>query len=85
MISDLQEILSNSKRDKMKKGDLVNFYSTFSSWQEEYTSRNPGIILASREPKAGSSKNSYDRGSAYILWANGEMTKEHLTYLKVIE
>ena len=69
----------------MKKGDLVNFYSTFASWQEEYASRNPGIILASREPKVGSSKNSYDRGSAYILWANGEMTKEHLTYLKVIE
>jgi len=69
----------------MKKGDLVNFYSTFASWQEEYTGRNPGIILDSRDPKVGSNKNSYDKGSACILWANGEMTREHLTYLRIIE
>lgn len=65
----------------MKKGDLVNFYSTFASWQKDYSSRNPGIILASREPKT----NSHDRGSAYVLWANGDMSKEHLTYLRIVE
>lgn len=76
------EILSNSKRSKMEKGDLVYFYTSFASWQKEYIDRNPGIILASKNPKRN---HSYDKGSAYVLWANGEMTKEHLSYLKAAE
>ena len=66
----------------MKIGELVNFYSTVASFQKDYADRNPGLVVASREPAPGSTKHSFDRGSAYILWANGEITKEHLSYLK---
>ncbi len=69
----------------MKKGDLVNFYSTVASFQKDYASRNPGIVVASRDPAPDATKYSHDRGSAYILWANGEMTKEHLGYLQKVK
>lgn len=69
----------------MKKGDLVNFYSTVASFQKDYATRNPGIVVASRAPSPDATKHSHDRGSAYVLWANGEMTKEHTTYLELAE
>ncbi len=69
----------------MKKGDLVNFYSTVASFQKDYINRNPGLVLASRDPAPNSTRMSFDRGSAYVLWADGSMTKEHTTYLKKVE
>ena len=69
----------------VKKGDIVRFYSTVSSFQKDYISRNPGLVLASRDPAPNSTRMSWDRGSAYILWSNGDMTKEHTTYLEVVE
>ena len=66
----------------MIKGDLVNFYSTVASFQKDYHTRNPGVVLDSREASHTATKMSCDRGSAYVLWANGDITKEHLTYLK---
>lgn len=60
----------------MRKGELVNFYSTYSRWQEDYTRRNPGLVIAV-EHKTSS-------GSAYILWNTGEITKEHSSYLKLL-
>ena len=71
-----------SKKDSatLKKGDLVNFYSTVASFQKNYRMRNPGIVVASQEP----SGKHYDKGGAEILWADGSITREHMTYLKVI-
>ena len=68
----------------MKKGDLVNFYTTVSSFQKDYANRNPGVILASEPPSSFlTAAKNIDKGSAYVLWANGDITKEHLTYLKL--
>lgn len=67
---------------KIKVGDLVNFYSTVASFQKDYKSRNPGLVVASEKASPKATKMSYDRGSAHVLWSNGEMTKEYLSYLK---
>lgn len=64
-------------------GDIVNFYSTVASFQKDYRVRNPGLVLASRKASPTATKMSYDRGSAYVLWANGDMTKEHMSYLEL--
>ena len=69
----------------MKKGDLVNFYSTVAPFQEDYVNRNPGIILAFRDPMPGPGDHPFNKGSAYVLWANGEMTKEWESYLELAE
>ena len=68
----------------IRKGTIVNFYSTVASFQKDYQSRNPGIVVAHNRGSSSSTKMSWDRGSAYILWANGEMTKEHTSYLEVL-
>ena len=70
----------------MKKGDLVNFYSSVDSFQIDYLNRNPGVIIASEPSRSflNAAKN-IDKGSAYVLWANGDITKEHLTYLEASE
>ena len=68
----------------MRIGSLVNFHTTFPPFQKDYEERNPGVVLASK-PALGflnASKN-IDKGSAYVLWANGDITKEHMTYLRV--
>jgi len=67
-----------------QKGDIVNFYSTVVSFQKDYVNRNPGLVIASKKAAPTATEMSWDRGSAYVLWANGEMTKEHSNYLKVI-
>ena len=56
----------------MNPGDLVYFYSTFLPFEQDYRSRNPGVVLEKRP-----------RESASVLWANGDITNEHLSYLKV--
>ena len=66
---------------KIKEGDLVNFYSTVISFQKDYRYRNPGVVVASEEPRGG----YVDKGHAYILWADGSMTREHHTYLEAIK
>ena len=65
----------------MKVGDLVNFYSTVASFQKDYSGRNPGLVIAARASSSTATKHSWDRASAYVLWANGDMTKEHQSYL----
>ena len=40
--------------------------------------RNPGVVIASQNP----GPKPYDKGHAYVLWANGDMTREHMSYLK---
>ena len=65
----------------MNKGDIVNFKSAVPAFHEEYTHRNPGLVIASQER----SGKYYDRGHAYVLWNTGEITREHMSYLKAIE
>jgi len=65
----------------MKNGDLVNFYTSNPVWQRDYRGRSPGVIVASQQP----GNEYYDKGHAYVLWADGSITKEHLTYLKAAE
>ena len=64
----------------MKIGDLVNFCSTVESFHENYINRNPGLVVASEL-----TARRFNTGSTYILWANSEITKEHVTYLKKID
>ena len=68
----------------MKKGDIVNFYSTVASFQRDYRARNPGLVIASKV-FPNSAKSSFEKDSAYILWADGSMTREYASYLKVVE
>ena len=66
----------------MKVGSLVNFHTTVNAWRIEYLPRNPGVVLSINDtisPPLGSS-----RPSARVLWLNGEVTTEHITYLTVI-
>ena len=65
----------------INKGDIVNFYSTVASFQKDYYTRNPGIVVASQKPNG----KYHDKGHAYILWADGSMTREHLSYLEVVK
>lgn len=62
-------------------GDLVIFYSTFAAFQRNYQDRNPGIVINKKLP---CEKNKFDKGSAEILWANGEFSNEHSTYLQLV-
>ena len=68
----------------IRKGAIVNFYSTVASFQEDYQNRNPGIVVAHNKGSSSPTKHPWDRESAYVLWANGEMTKEHTSYLEVL-
>jgi len=61
--------------------NLVNFYSTVAAFQKDYAHRNPGLVIASQTR----SEKCYDKGHAYVLWNTGEITREHSSYLKVID
>ena len=66
-------------------GNLVEFYSSVDSFMSEYRDRNPGIVVASKKRAGVSGYKDSGRTSAYILWSNGEITREHSTYVRVIE
>ena len=51
------------------------------SFQKDYIRRNPGLVVAAQPSSSTATKHSWDRASAYVLWSNGEMTKEHQGYL----
>jgi len=65
----------------IKTSNLVNFYSTVAAFQKDYAHRNPGLVIAS-QVRSG---KHYDKGHAYVLWNTGEITREHMSYLKAIE
>ena len=65
----------------IKKGQLVNFFTTMAMWKRDYKNRNPGVVLEVTWP-AGFQR---DRGSAQVLWSDGEITHEYSTYLQVVE
>ena len=58
------------------EGDVVNFFSTFAMWQNEYQDRNPGVVIEVESHFNG-------KKSAVVLWANGEITPEHASYLRL--
>lgn len=63
----------------MKKGDLVDFYT--SSWVFEGAKRDyacPGIVLSVREMSGGLQKLS-----AEVYWADGKITREYDCYLRL--
>tara|TARA_A200000159_G_C7317511_1_gene337354 strand:- start:1637 stop:1852 length:216 start_codon:yes stop_codon:yes gene_type:complete len=62
----------------IKEGDVVNFFSTYAMWQNDYHNRNPGVIIET-SPNSMSAKVS-----AVVLWANGEITSEHGSYLRLV-
>ena len=63
----------------MKKGDLVIFECGFPHWQREYDKRNPGIVVSSKDPDG----SNYDKGHATVLWSDGSVSQEHLSFLRV--
>tara|TARA_B100001094_G_C18150045_1_gene783134 strand:- start:1176 stop:1379 length:204 start_codon:yes stop_codon:yes gene_type:complete len=65
----------------INKGDLVNFHTSNLAWKKEYRARNPGLVVASQSPNG----KHYDKGHAYILWSDGTMTREHMSYLEGIK
>ena len=71
--------MTKTVKNILKTGNLVNFYSTYASFQKKYTHRNPGLVLALRDPN---DRISWPNNSAYVLWANGEITKEHRSSLQ---
>jgi len=48
---------------------------------KDYYRRNPGIILDKKDPFI---KGTLDKGSAVVLWSNGDISTEHLSYLKTL-
>jgi len=68
---------------KIRVGDIVNFFTTFKPFMKDYESRNPGVIVAKQMTKCSTDTVSKSRVSAYILWANGDITREHGSYLEV--
>ena len=60
----------------MKVGDIVNFHcaaSVFEASNEAYKDRNPGVIIETDD--------SHRQMRFTILWANKEITNEHIAYL----
>ena len=62
----------------VKEGDIVHFFSSFAMWHNEYRNRNPGVVLET------SSNSMSAKASAVVLWANGEVTPEHASYLRLV-
>ena len=65
----------------LKKGQIVNFYTTMSMWANDYSGRNPGVVLEVNWP-AGFGSHRY---SAQVLWSDGAITNEHSTYLQTVD
>ena len=74
----------------MSIGDLVNFYSAHAPFQDQYNSKNPGIVLdiifskRRKRIKEGQESIGQVTPSAQVMWSDGTFTKEFVTYLKVI-
>ena len=69
-----------SMRNTIKKGDLVEFHSSFESFMRDYEHRNPGIVLAVKKTLS----LGVNRESAKVMWKDNSVTSEHSTYLRRI-
>ena len=70
------------ERSKVKEGDLVEFYSSFESFMDEYKSKNPGLVLSVMDVKKSVDGKWADRQSAQVMWKDSTITSEHATYLR---
>lgn len=68
------------KENKIKTGDLVEFYSSFDAFMRDYKSRNPGIVLSVKQTLS----LGEGRSSAKVMWKDNSITSEHSTYLRRI-
>ena len=64
---------------KLNLGSLVEFYSSVSSFAIDYRFRNPGIII-DRDIRPNQA-----RYGVTVLWSNGDISKEHSTYVRLIK
>ena len=71
--------------NSVKKGDLVEFYSSFESFMRDYEHRNPGIVLKVTEVSQSSDSKWADRKSAEVMWKDNTVTSEHSTYLRRLD
>lgn len=68
------------EENKVKAGDLVEFYSSFDSFMRDYVHRNPGIVLSVKKTLS----LGVGRESAKVMWKDNSITSEHSTYLRRI-
>ena len=68
------------EENKVKAGDLVEFYSSFDSFMRDYEHRNPGIVLSVKKTLS----LGVGRESAKVIWKDNSITSEHSTYLRRI-
>ncbi len=68
----------------VKAGDLVEFYSSVTSFMKDYEDRNPGIVLSVMDVKKSVDGKWPDRKSAEVMWKDNTVTSEHSTYLRRI-
>lgn len=68
------------EENKVKAGDLVEFYSSFDSFMRDYEYRNPGIVLSVKKTLS----LGVGRESAKVMWKDNSITSEHSTYLRRI-
>ena len=73
-----------SMNNTVKKGDLVEFYSTVTSFMKDYEDRNPGIVLSVMDVKKSVDGKWPARKSAEVMWKDNTVTSEHSTYLRRI-
>jgi len=70
------------ERSKVKEGDLVEFYSSFESFMDEYKSKNPGLVLSVMDVEKSVDGKWPARKSAKVMWKDNTVTSEHSTYLR---
>ena len=68
----------------LNAGDLVEFYSSVTSFMQDYKDRNPGIVLSVMDVKKSSDGKWPARKSAEVMWKDNTVTSEHSTYLRRI-
>ena len=67
----------------MKAGDLVKFHSSaFHAAAQRYP--KCGVVLDVRETVVDEATGIKTQGSAEILWADGQHTREWLCYVEVL-
>lgn len=72
-----------SMNNTVKKGDLVEFYSSFESFMRDYELRNPGLVLSVDQVKSRAF-GEVERVTAKVMWKDNTVTSEHSTYLRRI-
>ena len=68
----------------LNEGDLVEFYSSVTSFMKDYKDRNPGIVLSVMDVKKSIDGKWPARKSAEVMWKDNTVTSEHSTYLRRI-